>query len=255
VSARLSLALICRDEARRLPGWLAANAPAADEVVAVDSGSGDGTPELLRAAGARVEVRGWSGYADQRNRAAELCTGDWVLFLDADELMDAELAGALARLRQGPEPAEAGFELGFRVFFFGRPLDHGGFGRERHLRLVRRGRGRWLPRGVHETLRVEGPVGRLPGRVRHYSYDSVGDYLRRLERYSAEAAAEMRAAGRRAGPFGAWAHGAWAFASRYLLRAGFLDGWPGYLAARLEGLYTFSKYARLLELTRRGEGR
>jgi glycosyltransferase involved in cell wall biosynthesis len=225
----------------------------ADEVVAVDSGSTDGSREILRAAGALVERREWTGYADQRNRAAELCSGEWVLFLDADELVDAELAAALERLKAGPEPSEAGFELAFAVHYFGRRLRHGGFGRERHLRLHRRGRGRWAARGVHERLVVEGPVGRLPGRVRHYSYDSVGDYLRRLERYSGEAARQMHASGRRAGPWSAWAHGAWAFAGRYLVRGGLLDGWPGYLAARLEGLYTFSKYARLLELQSKGE--
>jgi hypothetical protein len=107
-------------------------------------------------------------------------------------------------------------------------------------------------REVHERLEAQGAVGRLPGYVHHYSYDTVGQYLRRMERYSAEAARQMFAAGRRAGAFTAWSHGAWAFASRYIFRLGLLDGWAGYLAARLEALYTFTKYARLMEMQQSG---
>jgi hypothetical protein len=91
--------------------------------------------------------------------------------------------------------------------------------------------------------------------VEHYSYDIVGQYLTRMERYSAEAARHMHAAGRAAGPAKAWSHAAWAFVNRYLLRRGFLDGYPGYLAARLEALYTLTKYTRLWELGRGVEDR
>ena len=246
----LSVALICCDEEANLPAWLAGVAGVADQIVAVDSGSRDRTRELLRQAGATVLERPWSGYSDQRNAAADLCTGDWILFLDADERPDARLTQALWRLKQGPEPGEQGFELGFKVFFFGKHLAHGGYGNERHLRLYRRGRGRWQARDVHERLVVEGPVGLLPGLVEHYSYRCVGQYLRRLERYSAQAARQMHAAGRRASGLTALGHALWAFLNRYLLRLGFLDGFEGYLAARLEALYTLTKYARLRELRR-----
>jgi glycosyltransferase involved in cell wall biosynthesis len=250
--SRLSVAIICRDEARNLPAWLAAVRPFADEIVAVDSGSSDATVEILEQAGATLEYRAWSGYADQRNHAASLCQGDWILFLDADERPDAELAAALNALKAGPDPKETAFELNYKIFFFGRFLRHGGFFPERHLRLYRAGQARWARREVHERLEAQGPVGRLPGYVHHYSYDTVGEYLRRMERYSAEAARQMHLAGRRAGAFTAWSHGAWAFGSRYFLRMGFLDGWAGYLAARLEGLYTFIKYTRLKELNQGG---
>lgn len=251
---RLSVALICQDEEARIPAWLEAVLPAADEVVAVDSGSRDATVELLRAAGARVEHRDWTGYSDQRNYAAGLCTGDLILFLDADERPDRDMVAALNRLKQGPPPAEAVLELPFKVFFFGRFLRRGGFFPEYHPRLFRAGAAHWARRQVHERLEAEGPAGRLEGGfVEHYSYETVGQYLRRLDRYTAQAAGQMFAEGRRTGALAAWGHGAWAFANRYLLRAGFLDGWEGYLAARLEGLYTFAKYARLRELWQKEE--
>jgi glycosyltransferase involved in cell wall biosynthesis len=252
--ARISVALICRDEALNLPAWLEAVKPFADEVVAVDSGSSDNTVKILEDAGAKVEYRAWSGYADQRNHAASLCSGDWVLFLDADEWPDSELAAALNKLKAAPYPDEQAFELSFKVFFFGSFLRYGGFFPERALRLARADKAQWEQRQVHERMVANGPIGRLPGYAHHHSYDTVGQYLRRMERYSAEAARQMHAEVRRATPFIAWSHGVWAFVSRYFLRLGFLDGWAGYLAARLEGLYTFTKYVRLMELNRSGRG-
>jgi hypothetical protein len=246
--ASLSVALICLNEEANLPAWLEAALPVADQIVAVDSGSSDQSVALLEAAGALVRVRAFDGYSPQRNAAADLCTGDWILFLDADERPDLELRRALLALKQGPPPAEQGFELAYKVFFFGRHLAHGGFGGERHLRLYRRGAGRWERREVHERLVVEGPVGLLPGRVEHYSYADVAQYLQRLETYSAQAARQMHEAGRHVSGPSAVGHAAWAFASRYLLRLGLLDGFEGYLAARLEALYTLTKYARLREL-------
>lgn len=251
----LSVALICRDEQENLPAWLESVRPFADEVVAVDSGSRDRTVEILQEAGARVTRHDWLGYAEQRNLAASLCRGEWILYLDADERPDAELARRLNRLKEQAEAeTPAAWELAFKVFFFGRFLRHGGFFPEWHLRLHRRGRGRWVRNQVHERLEVDGETGRLEsGFVEHYSYHTVGQYLERMQRYSQAAARQMFHQGRRISPAGVVAHAGWNFLNRYLLRLGFLDGYQGYLAARLESVYTLAKYARLRELWRGGE--
>lgn len=250
-SASLSVALICQDEAPRLPAWLEAVAPVADEIVAVDSGSSDGTPELLRRHGVRVFQRAWSGYSDQRNYTEQQCRGDLILFLDADERPDEGMRQAIHRLKALPPSGVAGWELSTKVFFFGRFMRHGGFFPERKLRLYRRGQGRWEQRQVHEHFEAHGPVVKLTGGyLEHYSYDNVGQYLRRLERYSGEAARQMHQDGRQCGGMLAMSHAVWTFGHRYLLRCGFLDGFEGYLAAYLEAVYTLSKYARLRELGR-----
>ena len=244
----LSVALICRNEEANLPRWLAAVGPVADQIVAVDSGSTDRTRELLRAAGALVEQRAWTGYADQRNHAASLCAGPWILFLDGDEFLDPELSQALVAFKAAPPSAPLAHAINRKVYFFGRWLRHGGFYPEYVTRLYQKGSASWPAREVHESLEVPGPVGRLPGHVEHHSYENVGQYLRRADDYSLKAAREMHRQGKSAGPWAPFAHGAWNFVYRYVLRAGFLDGYQGYLAARLESLYTCMKYARLREL-------
>ncbi len=246
--ASISAALIFRNEAKNIPAWLAAVTPFADEIAALDSGSQDEGPELLRAAGAKVALQPWLGYGPQRNAVAQMCSGDWILFLDADERPDARLTQTLLALKQAPLRETMGYKLEYKVFFFGRFLRHGGFFPERHLRMMRRGRGFWPERQVHEKLTVEGKVELLKGGyVEHHSYATIGQYLKKMDVYSEQAAQQMLATGRKGSAFAAVSHGCFAFVQRYFLRLGFLDGFAGYLAARLEALYTLSKYTRLME--------
>ncbi len=249
---KLSVAIIVQNEEKNLPRWLKAVASVADEVVAVDSGSSDRTVELLERAGARVYHRAWTGYADQRNFLAEQCGGDWILMLDADEVINEQCEAVLRRFKANPEPEEAAFLLPSRVWFFGRWLRWGGFYPEWNLRLYRRGAARWARQEVHERLEVEGQMGRLPTCLYdHHSYDTVEEYRSRAVRYAEAGARAMLAAGRKEGKLAGALHAAGNFLSRYLLRLGFLDGAAGWRAAWLEAGYTWRKYARLAEL--RGE--
>ncbi len=251
---KLSAAIIVQNEEANLPRWLKAVSQVADEIVAVDSGSRDRTVEILRAAGARVEFRAWSGYADQRNHAAELCTGDWILMLDADEVLALESIASLRRFKAGPNPAEDVLLMPSRVWYFGRFLRFGGFFPEWKPRLYRRGAARWVRQQVHERLEADGPTGRLPGLYDHYSYATVEQYRARARVYAEAGAQRLLAGGQKGGPLIGVLHAAWAFAYRYLIRLGFMDGKAGWWAARLEAGYTWDKYARLARLIREGRG-
>jgi (heptosyl)LPS beta-1,4-glucosyltransferase len=250
---KLSLAIIVQNEEADLPRWLAAVRPVADEIVAVDSGSTDRTVEILEEAGARVVHRDWTGYADQRNYLADLCTGDWILMLDADEVIGPRFREALQEFKAAPEHQCNGYRLAARIWFFGHWLRFGGFYPEWNLRLYRKGAGRWVGQEVHERVDVDGPVGRMYVGYTHYSYDSVADYRARSARYALAAGQRMLAEGRRDGRLSGALHAAWTFAYRYLIRMGFLDGKTGWWAAWLEAGYTYDKYARLADL-RRGRG-
>jgi glycosyltransferase involved in cell wall biosynthesis len=157
---KLSAAIIVRNEEANLPRWLAAVRPVAEEIVAVDSGSTDRTVEILEQAGARVARREWTGYADQRNYLADLCTGDWILMLDADEVLGPQSTESLLRFKAAPPAGCVAFALPSRVWYFGRWLRFGGFFPEWKVRLYKKGAARWVSDEVHERLQTAGARGR-----------------------------------------------------------------------------------------------
>lgn len=251
----LTAAIIVFNEENNLPHWLKSISSAVDEIVAVDSGSTDRTVEILRDAHARVEFRAWSNYAEQRNFCASLCKTDWVLFLDADEFPDATFSNDIKRLRDCSKITADAFRVCRKVFFYDHWLKHGGWFPEYRLRCYRFGRGHWETRAVHEKLICQGPIDNLAGYVHHHSWRGVGDYISRCQRYGEEAAGQMFREGKKSNLFKILTRPSWTFLHRYVLRLGFLDGYPGYLAARLESLYTLSKYAHLLEIIKDYESR
>lgn len=246
---RLSALIIAKDEERDLPACLESLSGAADEVVVlVDDSTSDRTEDLARAAGCVVARRRFDDYARQRQAALDLCSGEWVLWIDADERLSPSLRAALA----GPLPGDAdGLVLPFRVRFLGRELLRGGLGGETHLRLFRRAKARFVGGGLHEGVEVAGPVRRLEGGglVLHEPYRDIPDYMSKLDRYTTLAAEKRFAAGRRFAP---WDHlrPIWELVSRLVLRLGFLDGRPGLFWAFLAAFHTWLKYAKLADMER-----
>ncbi len=242
---RLSGVVVAQDEERDLPRCLAALS-FCDEIVVVDGGSRDRTVELARAAGARVVQNPWPGYGAQRQRSLAEARGEWVLAVDADEFVDDALReGVLACVAApgGPD----GHRVRVENRFFGRPLRHGGLGRDLHLRLYRREKARYED-ALHAGAVVEGPLGELPGALVHETYRDLDDYLEKQNRYTSAVAREKRARGQRFSPLSAAARLPWGFGRRYLLQAGFLDGWPGFAYAALSAYYDFLKVAKLRDL-------
>ena len=246
---RLSVVVITLNEAERLRACLE-SAAWADELVVVDAESQDKTVQIAREFTDRVLVRPWAGFAEQKNFAVAQATGDWILSLDADEEVPPELRAEIQALL-GAEPAEDGYRVPRRNIFWGRWIRHGGLYPDWQLRLFRRGRGRFVERTVHESVRVEGRVGRLESPLVHRSYRDVADFLERADRYSTLAAAEWVRSGRRAGVGDLVVRPAGRFLSMYVVRGGFLDGWPGFLLACLYAYYVFVRSAKVWERARR----
>ena len=244
----LSVVVITFNEEANIEACLA-SVSFADEIVILDSGSTDRTVELARGYTDKVHHHPWDGYTGQRNRAHDLASGDWILSLDADERVTPGLADEIREvLSGGNDPV--GYYLPYKVFYRDKWLRHGGFYPEKHLRLFRRGRGAYGDRAVHEAIRVDGPTGRLTGHIEHYTYQSVTDYLERMDRYSTLSAAQYARQGRTSGPWGMTGHALFNFIQMYFLKRGFLDGYEGFLMAVLYSMYTFTKYAKLRELTK-----
>lgn len=244
---RLSLIVITRNEAHRLAACLA-SVPFADEVVVVDSGSGDGTPDMARRLGARViETADWPGFGPQKNRALDAAGGDWVLSLDADEAASPELAAQIRRVvfEQGDAAASpfAAYTLARLSSLAGRWVRHGDWYPDPVLRLFRRGAARFSDAAVHERVVCDGPVGRLDGHLLHVGMPTLDDCLDKVNRYSSARAAQLRRRGR-GGLAAALGHGLWAFVRGYVVRRGFLDGAIGFVLAVSSAESTYYSYLK-----------
>lgn len=250
---RLSVAVITWNEEERLRACLESVAWA-DEIVVVDAESTDKTVALAREFTDRIWVRPWPGFAVQKNFALDQATGEWILSLDADERVTPELRAEIQRVLAADGPAD-GYALPRKNLFWGAWVRHGGLYPDWQLRLFRRGRGRFVERAVHESIQVRGRVTRLAQPLLHESYRSLEEFIHRSNRYSTLAAEQWLASGRRVGSLDLIARPFGRFASMYLLRGGFLDGWRGLLLAILYAHYVFLRTAKALEAQRMKGGR
>ena len=240
----LSACIITYNEADRIDDCVR-SVGFCDEVIVVDSHSTDATRELAAARGARVIERDWPGYRSQKQFAVEAAHNDWVLCLDADERVSDELRGEIESWRQCGFGEFAGWSVPRITEYFGRFLRHGNAYPDRLIRLFDRRRGGWAGREIHENTRVQGPVGRLKGRLEHYAYRSLTDHLSRMQRYADLMGQSLHESGQRCGLAKVLLNPQWRFLRGYLLRLGFLDGWRGLVFALVESSYVRRKYLSL----------
>jgi glycosyltransferase involved in cell wall biosynthesis len=240
---KLSATIIAQDEERALPACLE-SLSFCDELLVIDGGSTDRTREVASRAGARVLERPFDDFARQHEFARTEARGEWILSIDADERASPEIA-------RFPRAPCAAFSLPFKNHFRGVWLRHGGFWPDRHVRLFRRDACHYDPgRAIHERLIVDGETGSLDTPILHYTYDSLADCLRKMQRYGERAAVMLHAQGFKASPAQVALRPLWRFLRGYLFKGGFLDGGPGAAMAWARAYEAYCRYARLWELSR-----
>jgi glycosyltransferase involved in cell wall biosynthesis len=245
----LSAVLIVLNEERNLGGALASVA-FCDDVVVLDGGSTDRTLEIARAAGARVvDGAPWPGFVEQRNRVLGLARHDWVLALDADERVTPALRDEIQALRASGF-GHAGYRIPRVAHYLGRWIRGTDWYPDPQLRLFDRRLGRWQGALIHESVKVQGSVGRLRGDLEHHTYLDVSDHMQTIDRYTTLWARQAHAEGRRVHAFETTLATAWAFLRNYILRRGFLLGEAGLTVSTLNAYYTTAKLVKLRELAR-----
>jgi hypothetical protein len=251
----LAVVLITRDAAHLLERTLGA-VGFADSIVVVDSGSTDGTRELAERLGAQVVLQTeWRGFGHQKSFALSLAETDWILVLDADEVVDETLASEIRRVTSAANGAAAGYSMR-RVNYFGSRPIHYGHGRPCYVdRLFQRGKGRVSPHRVHERVLIEGKIERLEGLLHHYSTESIAHRIRKNDEYAAVAAEDWFREGRRASLLQLLLVGPLSLLRDLLWKGGILEGKTGVVLATLGAFYSFSKQAKLWELERSGVAR
>ncbi|KAA2241189.1 glycosyltransferase family 2 protein [Salinarimonas soli] len=182
----MSVFIIARNEADRIERTIRAVRELTDDLVVVDSGSTDGTPALVESLGGRVIHNAWPGYGPQKRFAEEQCRHDWLLNVDADEVVTPELAAAIRALFADGTPPRDAYRVGIVEVFPGEGEPHPLAYKLWPVRLYRRSRGRYPLLLVHDRVELQAGVepGRLRGLIHHFSVRSLGDQIDKLNRYS-----------------------------------------------------------------------
>jgi glycosyltransferase involved in cell wall biosynthesis len=241
----VSIVIVTKDEEANIEAALDSVRDAA-EIVVIDSFSSDRTVEICRKYTDKVLQKEWTGYARQKQAAVDLAAGPWVFILDADERFTPELKAEVINAIK--ENSHDGFYVPRKNFFMGRWIRHGGWQPDYTLRLFRKSAGKVESREVHEKVIVNGSVSYLKNPLVHYTYNSVSDYLKRMDIYSELAAKELKKTGVAPNMLDFLIRPLITFIKMFFFRFGFLDGRYGLVLALLYSYYTFLKYAKTWEM-------
>jgi glycosyltransferase involved in cell wall biosynthesis len=243
---KISAYIICFNEAAKIRPAIE-SVLWADEIVAVDSNSTDGTAEIAASLGARVVQVPFHGFGDLRNRAIDSCRCDWIFSLDADERCTKAVRDEILSLLAGQPPHDV-YRVPRRNYMMGRWIRGSGwYPNFRQPQLFRKGSMRYTLEPVHEGYEVlDGTgVGTLQSAIWQFPFGNLSEVLKKADRYSSLGVQKLT--GERVSMWSALGHGLWAFLKHYIFKLGFIDGWAGFVIAfgNFEG--TFYRYAKCYE--------
>ena len=234
MSNLLSVVIIAKNEEKFI-GDAISSAEFADEILILDSDSTDDTCKIAKQLGARVANQAWLGFGPQKNRAVDLATNDWVFVLDSDERIPPKLCSEIITTLKNP--AFDGYFVGRLNNFFGKDIKTCGLYPDYTVRLFNRAKGRFNDVPVHECVEIEGKVAKLKNHIIHLAYSNVDEFIEKQRYYS-------ELSNKKKNIVKAVAYPCWTFFKLYFIRLGFLDGWHGYIIAKIYAKYTFWKYSK-----------
>jgi glycosyltransferase involved in cell wall biosynthesis len=257
----LSVFIIAKNEADRIAETIRAVRGLTDDLVVVDSGSTDGTQAVAEGLGARVIFNAWPGYGPQKRFAEEQCRHNWLLNVDADEVVPPALAEEIKALFARGEPERDAYKVRIAEIFPGEAAPHPLAYALVPVRLYRLDRGRYSPSLVHDRVELQpgATVGKLKGIIHHWSVRSLGDQLAKLNRYSDQQAVDLELRGVSIPTWRLFFELPANFLKAYFGRRHFVRGTYGFLTAMN---YAISRHLRLakhyerrrLEAARRRNG-
>ena len=249
---KLSAVIITYNEEKNIARCIKAVKSIADEIVVVDSMSTDNTASIARQLGATIVDQPFLGYLGQRNFADNIVSNDWVLMLDADEEISPALASQIQQVKE--KQAYNAYKFPRLNNYCGKWIRHGAWYPDKKTRLYNRTKGSWHGGMVHEYWQANESnetIGNLQGDMLHYSFSTVTQHLQKIEKYSELSAQTAILKNRSASLLKIWISPKWKFFSEYILQLGFLDGFEGYIIAKLSAYSTFIKYTKIRQYSRK----
>lgn len=252
-SLPVSAVIVARNEARNLPRCLASVQGWVGEIVVVLNDTTDGSKQIAQAHGAVVFETEWRGYRDTKNLALSKAAQPWALALDADEEVSAALRADIeAYFRVGDHMRFSGARFPRKVWFIDRWITHGDWYPDHCLRLFRRDQARWGGDAfVHEKVEIDGPVATLPGDLHHYSFPNLSTQVAKINPFADLFMEQQKARAGRFSLLTAILRPGWRFFRAFVLKLGFLDGYPGFYIAWATAFSALVRYSRLYEAENR----
>lgn len=248
----LSLAVITYNEEENIVRLLDSLKNTVDEIVIVDSFSTDKTKEICTQKYPQVKFfeRKFNGYGEQKNHALDLCSHEWILFLDADEVPDEDLKNSIQKITSSDHPEFSVYKTKFNNHLGIHLIKFGGWGNVYRERLFRKDCARYSNDKVHEYLITNKKSGILGGTLNHYTYKSIQHHITKINKYSDLMAEKMFERGKKIKRFKIIVSPIYEFIKVFIFKLGFMDGFPGYYIAKTMSYYTFLKYIKLYEKIR-----
>lgn len=242
---KISCFLIVCNEADRIEASIKPLAGWVDQLIVLDSGSTDGTVDIAQKYADKVYQTDWPGYGPQRNRALAYCEHDWVMNIDADEVVSEELKAEIDEVMSESNLSETMLEIPWHTYLFGKPLKRGRYSSPQGKIFLKKG-ANFKDRSVHETLEM--PVKKvrvLKNALLHFSWRDYYHAQEKHLKYAVLGAQEKYKKGKKTTLIYAPVRFLVDFIQQYIFRLGFLDGKRGFLMAMILGQYAFHKYASL----------
>ncbi len=250
----ISVVIIGKNEAHIIGETIRRAQTITNDVIVVDSGSTDDSPQIIIDLKATLLQTSWDGYGQNKNKGIALAKHPWILSIDADEHADAEMVKAISRLV--PPNEYTVYRIARKNFLGNKQIRYGEWASDAPIRLFNKKTVQWNHDAVHEQLKLPpgSKVEKIGGSLLHYTIKDLADYAQKTTRYAMLGASLYYHRGKKAGFIKRRISPGFAFFSNYILKRGFLDGKEGYLIAKMTAFYTFLKYQRLYELHHNSTG-
>ena len=247
-SNKISAVIITLNEERNIARCLQSLQGIVDEIIVLDSFSTDKTEDICRQFGVRFFKHPFEGHIQQKNKALEFATFDYVLSIDADEELSQELRKSILEIKESM--SFDGYRFNRLNNFCGRWIKHGGWYPDTKLRLWNKRKGRWGGYNPHDTVVIDknATTKRLKGNILHYTCNTIHERILQINKFSEIAAKDKYQRREKSSIAKCIYKSIWCFIHNYFFRLGFLDGYYGLVVCKTSAFGVFLKYAKLRQL-------